>query len=184
MVRDHFQRPDGYIHQLIKYKARTLCRMSAFSKSEFDNIVQDLWLHLLEQEAKFDPSRACFETYANRVITNKVRSIIRHRIAAKRNPNREEASLNEAAEPGKPGSPMLWNTIADPRSPSLHDIDHKLDQEALIERMPEEYREPLSHYLDGMHKYEVRERFGLGRRKLADMIAQAAEIAQQLRMDE
>lgn len=183
MVKDHFQRPDGYIHQLINYKARTLCRMWIFRQSDYDDIVQDLWLHLLEREVQFDASRACFETFANRVITNKVRSIIRHRKAAKRNPEREKASLNAPVVPGNPSSPMLCNTVADPRSPSLQDIDHKLEQEALIKRMPEEYREPMSHLLDGMHKCEVRDRFKISRRKLADMLSHAAAILQQLRKE-
>lgn len=184
MVKDHFQRPDGYVHQLIKYKARTLCRMSIYSKSDFEDIVQDLWLHLLEQESKFDASRACFETFANRAITNKARSMNRHRRAEKRNPNREELSLNETAEPGCPDSPMLSDTIADPSSPSTHDVDLTIDKERLLNRLPKEDREPAAWYIDNKNKHELRKAFGLSRKEADDLVRRLAMNVRLLGLDE
>lgn len=184
MVRDHFERPNSYIHQHIKHKARTLCRNCAFHRSEFPDIVQALWLHLLEQEQQFDPSRASFETFANQLITNKVRSMLRHRQAAKRDPGREEASLNETVDPGKPNSARLSDTIAESREARPADRDQMLDIQMLLDRLPEEDREPAARYIDGMNKRELREAFGLSRKDVDDMLRRIAMNARLLRMDD
>lgn len=184
MVKDHFQRPDGYVHQLIKHKARSLCRLGVFGKSDYEDIVQELWLHLLEREAQYDASRASFETFANRVLTNKVRSIIRHRTAAKRNPNREEASLNNQVESSNPDAPKLSDTIADLTFPSPEDAGQHIDIQNLIERMPEQDREPLSHFIDGMTKRDLQNRFGLSRRQVSELLRRAVVNAKLLGMDE
>ena len=183
MVRDQFQRPNGYVHQLIKHKARTLCRLGVFSNSDYEDIVQELWLHLLEREDRYDASRASFETFANRVIKNKVRSIIRHRTAAKRNPDREEASLNEPVIANKPKSPKLSDTVADLRFPPVEEFGQHLDRELLITRMPEEDREPLSHFIDGMANCDLQDRFGLSRRQVAEMLQRALVTVKLLGMD-
>jgi RNA polymerase sigma-70 factor (ECF subfamily) len=69
----------AYAVSLIKYKASQLVRKVGFSRSDRDDLEHDLSLHLLRKAHKFDPARASIETFADRVVNNAVRMILRER---------------------------------------------------------------------------------------------------------
>lgn len=75
----------AYARIVIKSKARQLCRRSGFSRSDEDDLVQELTLRLLEKEHLYDPTRgATLDTFADRVITSAVKMILRDRRRLKR----------------------------------------------------------------------------------------------------
>lgn len=128
MVEDHY-RKDAYLARLIRRKAKALCQSSGFQSHEQRDLEQDLWLHLQERSSRYEPARrVTFETFADRVIRNQVTSIARHRKAAKRNPEREEMSLNQMVGDGDDGQIEVNQTIADPRAPrpDANDLKHDL----------------------------------------------------------
>lgn len=84
-----------YAARLIKYKAQRLCHRTGFTLSDCGNIQQALWLDLIERLPRFDPQKAQLNTFIARVVERKIVSIIRHRMAEKRSPVREECSLND-----------------------------------------------------------------------------------------
>ena len=47
-----------YARTLIRFKARQLCRLHSFSKSDEEDLQQELWLAVVNQAGKFDPARA------------------------------------------------------------------------------------------------------------------------------
>lgn len=84
-----------YASRLIKYNARRLCRRPGFCLSDREDIEQDLWVHLLLRLPQFNPNRGSLKTFIARVIERRVISLIRHRQAERRAPDREECSLND-----------------------------------------------------------------------------------------
>lgn len=85
-----------YAARLIKFKARQLCHRTGFTLSDQGDIQQTLWLDLIARLPRFDPKKAQLNTFIARVVERKVISIIRHRFAEKRSPEREECSLNDS----------------------------------------------------------------------------------------
>ncbi len=84
-----------HANKVIRFKAEQLARRKGFSKTDREDIAQELWLHVWANIGKFDPDRASERTFIVRIIESKAASIARHRSAAKRNPDREEVSLQE-----------------------------------------------------------------------------------------
>lgn len=75
----------AYARIVINSKARQLSRRSGFSRSDEEDLVQELTLRLLEKEHLYDPARgATLDTFADRVITSAVKMILRDRRRLKR----------------------------------------------------------------------------------------------------
>ncbi|RMF23507.1 MAG: hypothetical protein D6760_05195, partial [Deltaproteobacteria bacterium] len=84
-----------YAARLIRFKARQLCRRPGFTPSDRADIEQEFRVDLLERLPRFDAGKAQLNTFIARVIERKAASIVRHRTAEKRAPEREECSLND-----------------------------------------------------------------------------------------
>lgn len=95
------QRPDldlvlgEYANKLIRHKARQLVDQFGFTRSDRDDLEQELRTHLFQQAARFDPERGSASTFISRVLSRKVVSIIRHRCAEQRHCYRVACSLND-----------------------------------------------------------------------------------------
>lgn len=87
---------DPEITVLVRNSARKLCRSPGFSRDEFEDIQQELLLHLWERRHLYDPTKASPAGFACMLIKRKVISMVRHRNAEKRSPRREQCSLNES----------------------------------------------------------------------------------------
>lgn len=87
---------NGYAARLIKFKARQLSRRSGFSRTDRDDLEQELWLDLVGRLPRYDPNKAALNTFIARIVERKVVSILRHHFAEMRSPGREEASLNDS----------------------------------------------------------------------------------------
>ena len=70
----------------IKYKAAKLARSGALPGMDKEDIEQELMLDLLRRKGRFDPDRASFDTFADRVITNRVATLTAstHKLRAER----------------------------------------------------------------------------------------------------
>ena len=66
-----------YVKTLIQVKARQLRRQRGFTRSDEDDLRQELWLALIGQADKFDPRRASFNTFVDRVVRTAVRMLLR-----------------------------------------------------------------------------------------------------------
>jgi len=73
-----------YASSLIRCKARQLCRRPDFSRSDEDDLKQEMTLHLLLQTRHFDPRRGAMNTFINRVVNSCVAMILRDRRRVKR----------------------------------------------------------------------------------------------------
>lgn len=75
-----------YVRTLIRVKARQIVRRPGFSKSDTDDVEQDLLLHLLAQIQQFDPSRGSLNTFISRVVDSAVAMLVREHGRNKRVP--------------------------------------------------------------------------------------------------
>ncbi|MCC6427343.1 MAG: hypothetical protein IT435_11050 [Phycisphaerales bacterium] len=76
-------------------KARRLSRRRGLSRSDFEDIGQDLRTHLIQQAAKFDPTITTWEQFVSYISDKRGISFLRYVFAEKRSPLREECSLND-----------------------------------------------------------------------------------------
>lgn len=65
-------------------------------ETEREDIASDLWVHLLTQMERYDPSRSSPKTFISRVVLNKARDIFRFWWKGKNRRLRVSALLNEA----------------------------------------------------------------------------------------
>jgi len=70
--------------ELIKIKARQLCRRSDFSRSDFDECEQEMRIYLWRKSHLFDPARGSVEAFVNTAIKSWVGMELRRRHRHKR----------------------------------------------------------------------------------------------------
>jgi RNA polymerase sigma-70 factor (ECF subfamily) len=174
-----------YARTLIRVKARQLIRRTGFSRSDQDDIEQDLFLHLLSQARQFDPARGSLNTFIARVVDTAVAMLLRKRSRQKRKPERgvELHSLEVIVEvAGEPPVP-LWATITtadiDRRTGASSTPDARAyeDAEALAEAtkaLADDLRDVLRLFLDRSPSAAAKE-LGISRRKLRVAIATIRE---------
>ena len=74
----------AYAQSLIKFKARQLSRKPGFSRSDEEDVSQELTAHLLTQAGLYDPKRGSANTFADRVIKSAIAMLLRDRRRQKR----------------------------------------------------------------------------------------------------
>ena len=129
---------DDYALRHIRHRARQLARTEGFTAQDIEDIQQDLIMDLLERLSKFDATKATCNMFVTSIIDRKVAAFIRDRNCKKRNPRREECSLNECIDDGEGGSIERIQTIA--ANSNQETTDLALDVEAVINRLSDDLR--------------------------------------------
>ena len=78
---------------LIRIKARQLCRRSDFSKSDYDDLRQDMRLYLIKKAHLFDPVRGNIEAFVTNALCTWVALRLRYRNCDKRRESYKAVSL-------------------------------------------------------------------------------------------
>ncbi len=74
-------------------------KVSNIPGMRWDDVAQEIRLHLLKKADKYDPTRGASQrTFVNRVITNKIRDLVRAAKAQKRYADNYSFSLEELGE--------------------------------------------------------------------------------------
>lgn len=89
------ERLDRFEAWLVHHKGKQLIGKYGFTKSDLEDVKQELALDLLERLKTFDPTRAQRHTFVAMVVEHRIAAIIEHRTAAMRDLSREAFSLNE-----------------------------------------------------------------------------------------
>ena len=74
----------AYARSLIRFKAKQLARKRGFTKSDQEDLEQDLTAHLLAQAHHLDAKRGSANTFAARVIKSAIAMLLRDRHRQKR----------------------------------------------------------------------------------------------------
>lgn len=185
VVFDHlFNNRNSFASQLIRQKARQLVRHPGFNKSEQKDIEQELALELVLKYRCFDPNRARESTFIARVLENKAISLVRTRIAEKRDFRRDAHSLNETVRDADGGSVERAQTLDDSAS-ARHtgqsrrsDAEHRRMQQDIadfLQTLPAELQS-LAAMLMGQSEHAVSQALGISRRQIANQVAQLREL--------
>ena len=75
---------NSYAQKLVRIKARQICRKTGFNQSDEEDLKQEMFLHLLSQADRFNPSRASLNTFIDRVVGSCVAMILRDHRRLKR----------------------------------------------------------------------------------------------------
>lgn len=103
-----------YARTLIRVKARQLVRRPGFSRSDQDDIEQDLFLHVLNKVHQFDPTRSSLNTFVDRVVNSAAAMLVRERGRNKRSPREgiEIRSLEMKIEQPEGPPVPVWASIS------------------------------------------------------------------------
>jgi len=93
-----FEGLDDYAVNLIRYKTRRLIGQAGFTRSDQEDIEQDLSLHLRQQLPKHNPRKGTLKTFINTVLDNKIRTMVAARITSQLNVRQHDYSLDETIE--------------------------------------------------------------------------------------
>ena len=183
-----------YARTLIRLKARQLSRRADFSRSDEDDIAQDLTLHLLCQAEHFDPSRASLKTFTSHVVNSCVAMILRERSRQKRAPGNgvEVQSLETMVDVPDEPPVALWATISvadierrtggtSKSDSEVHDEFESLD--LAIQGLPTEDREVCERLKVDSHAGTARE-LKISRRKLRTLVGGIREQFERAGLDQ
>lgn len=140
---------DAYAVRIIRHKARQLIGHAGFTKSDRDDIEQEMVIDLLRRLPKFDPERAQLNTFIARIVEHKVATLIEAQEAAVRDHRCCACSLNENLE-GEDGETLERVEIVDQDDyllrtgrisiPTLEAQETSIDLETFLARLPPELR--------------------------------------------
>jgi len=175
---------DDYALRHIRHRARQLARTEGFTAQDIEDIQQDLIMDLLERLSKFDATKATCNMFVTSIIDRKVAAFIRDRNCKKRNPRREECSLNECIDDGEGGSIERIQTIAADETDrwlgrqarsDQETAELALDVEEVLKRLPDNLRR-LCEFLKTGSIADAARAMGVPRTTLHDHVKQLREV--------
>lgn len=103
----------GYAKNLIAFKAWQLSKRRDFSRSDREDLQQELWQAVVSQADRFDPSRASIDTFIDRVVNTAVAMVVRDRERQIRADGFQAMSLDAAARDGDRSRQSLASQITE-----------------------------------------------------------------------
>ena len=71
----HLTDANSRVSRNIRFRAERLARSGSVPGMDADDVAQDLRLDLVERGSRYDPARASFETFADRVAANRIATL-------------------------------------------------------------------------------------------------------------
>lgn len=175
-----------YARNLIKFKARQLSRLRSFSKSDRDDLQQELWLSVAHYADKFDPARASLDTFIDRVVNTAVAMILRDRQRKKRDNGFDTVSLDAIPAEGHDDVPLSSQVSDDILSHRIgterrNETEHRETAEAIqtaLVSMPAELSDVCRRVMGGSIS-SVADDLGISRRQIRNALASARPYAEQ-----
>ena len=94
MSKNKYQGIHPYVINQVRYHARSLMRHSAIEAQEVEDLEQELMLDYLSRKLAFDPKKAKWSTFVDRILNHKCASLIEADRAQKRGSGISDFSLN------------------------------------------------------------------------------------------
>jgi RNA polymerase sigma-70 factor (ECF subfamily) len=125
---------DPVVKALIKHKARRLVGRHGFSRSDREDLEQELALQVHLAKAKYDPKRGTPATFYKTVLSNKIKSIVSAAKAQKRD-HRRNRPLRDLDD-------VIWHPDAIPP------LQRRLDVDAALDSLPPDVRRIATLFVD------------------------------------
>ncbi|MEZ6072252.1 MAG: sigma-70 family RNA polymerase sigma factor [Pirellulales bacterium] len=94
-------------------KSHQLSRQSEFARSDFDDLIQELFVRVWPKLRRYDAARAKLSTFVSRIVEHEAASFVRERRAAKRDFLLDGPSIDAPLVDPKNGVTTLANLIVD-----------------------------------------------------------------------
>jgi len=174
---------DPVASHLIRTKASKLSRRRGFVPSDMPDIEQELWLHLVVNVGRFDPSSGDWGCWASVILDRRCISMWRERNAERRSPDREECSLDEPVlDADGRVVPRHETTPEAARDPSrLRDLEH--DMTHVIAGLPDDQRAIAVALAFGTPN-SVGPEVGVSRRAMTPAIQRLHEVFREAGLDQ
>ena len=159
------------VRALVSRKAKSLIGKYGLTRSDRQDIEQELRLDLIERLPKFDPSKSKQTTFIARLLDRKAVDIIRHQMADCRNPFRVECSLDEDVDDGDGtkvprvetiASETKWNRLGAAPRPQNEQVCMAEDVAAVVASLPDDLQDICTQLQDSSQR-EICRNTGLSR---------------------
>ena len=132
MSKNKYQGIDPYVVNQVRYHAYSLMRHPAIHGVEVEDLEQEMMLDYLSRSQAFDPDKAKWSTFIDRILNHKCASIIEAAKAQKRGSGIREFSLDAWLE-DEDGED---DALPDPTTENMTVRDLRIDLEDAIQQMP------------------------------------------------
>ncbi len=132
MSKNNYEGIHPYVVNQVRYHARSLMRHSAIHGVEVEDLEQELMLDYLSRKQAYDPEKAKWSTFVDRILNHKCASLIEAARAQKRGSGISDFSLDAWLE-DKDGED---NALPDPATEDLTSLDLQIDLEQAVQQMP------------------------------------------------
>jgi RNA polymerase sigma-70 factor (ECF subfamily) len=173
---------DDFASRLIRKKARQLVGRAGFTRSDQDDLEQELALKLLKHRAAFDPAQSHWYAFVTTVVERHAATLLRNKQVEKRDHTRA-TSLHIIVEDPVNGPSALADTIGqrelDARRGRSSRSDLELaelvqDVAAVLASLPPEWREACERLKRGSVARAARD-LGLPRTTLSSLLRRLRE---------
>ena len=179
-----------YARKLIRFKARQLCRLHSFSKSDEEDLQQERWLAVVNQAGKFDPARASLDTFIDRVVNTAVAMILRDRQRQKRANGFQTVSLDVTPSDGHGNEPLAAKVSQDDLARRLgtdptDEAERRETAEAVasaLAKLPDELRDVCRRVMGGSISAAA-EDLETSRRQIRNALASARPYLEEAGVD-
>lgn len=168
---------DGFTASFIRSRARKLIGKAGFRPSDLYDLIQEFALDLVQRRPRYDPRKGTWEAFVIVVCENRAASLLAHRRAAMRTPEREERSLNCAPSQGRCPESLSDVSEAQHRQRTgqrfwTHEeaVDFQLDVAQALNPLPPEARTLCQGLMAGSISEVARQR-GVSRQSLYRQVA-------------
>lgn len=156
--------------EIIRFKVKKLVGHYGFTASDETDLQQELAMHVSKRMEKHDPTRGARSTFVDRIVSNKIASIIAHRVAQKRDVRKERVLDTED------GIPQVGHKRNEKR------MDLKLDVAEAVARLPEDLQ-GLARRLMLDQKAEVGRATNLTPQQMKTAVARIAQHFREMGFD-
>jgi RNA polymerase sigma-70 factor (ECF subfamily) len=141
---------DAEAFQIIRRKALQLIGRAGVSTDDREDIEGDLTLHVLEQLAKFDPTRGRLGAFVTRVVEHKAEDILDARCTARRDYRLDVCSLSDTVQSANGEEVSIEDIAHEDAVRSQHSVGElsleeqvarKVDLERLLAHLPAEQQD-------------------------------------------
>ena len=84
MSKNNYKGIDQYVVNQVRYHARSLIRHPSIHGMEIEDIEQELMLDVISRTQAYDPEKASWRTFVDRILNHKIADLIEEAKAQKR----------------------------------------------------------------------------------------------------